>query len=63
MTPEQHRVGDEAKALVVAALRLAGVVADNGTLARVLPLVETALADGPRLCRAAGAAFEPSAHP
>lgn len=50
-------------AFVTAAMRLAGVAADEDTLARVLPLADTALADGPRLNRAAASTLEPLAHP
>jgi hypothetical protein len=55
--------GPSVSAFVTAAMRLAGVAADEDTLARVLPLVETALADGPRLNRAAASTLEPLAHP
>ena len=55
--------GPPVRAFVIAAMRLAGVAADEDTLARVLPLAETALADGPRLSRAAAPALEPLAHP
>ena len=55
--------GPSVKAFVVAAMRLAGVAADDETLARVLLLAETALADGPRLNRAAASTLEPLAHP
>jgi hypothetical protein len=51
------------KAFVIAAMRLAGVAVDEDTLARVLPLAETMLADGPRLSRAVAAGLEPLAHP
>ena len=55
--------GPSVKAFVIAATRLAGVAVDDETLARVLPLAETALADGPRLNRAAASTLEPLAHP
>ena len=55
--------GPSARAFVIAAMRLAGVAVDEDTLARVLPLAETALADGPRLSRAAAPGLEPLAHP
>jgi len=51
------------KELLNAAMRLAGVTADCGSAARALALLETALADGPRLTRAAGADLEPMTHP
>lgn len=55
--------GPWVKAFVIAAMRLAGVAADDETLARVLPLAETALADGLCLNRAAASTLEPLAHP
>ena len=55
--------GPSVKAFVIAAMRLAGVAVDGEALARVLPLVETALADGPRLSRATASTLEPLAHP
>jgi hypothetical protein len=55
--------GPAVRALVTAAMRLSGVEPDEETLARVLPLVQAALADGPRLRRAAAAPLEPLAHP
>ena len=54
--------GPAVREFVSAAMRLAGVAADEDTLARVLPLVETALADGPRLSRLSSG-LEPLAHP
>ena len=55
--------GATMRVFVIAAMRLAGVAVDEDTLARVLPLAETALADGPRLSRAAVPGLEPLAHP
>lgn len=55
--------GPSVRAFVIAAMRLAGVAVDEETLARVLPLAETALADGLRLSRAAVPELEPLAHP
>ena len=55
--------GPSVRAFVTAAMRLAGVAVDEDTLARVLPLAATALADGPRLNRAAASTLEPLAHP
>jgi len=55
--------GSSLRAFVTAAMRLAGVAVDEERLARVLPLVETTLADGPRLSRAVASTLEPLAHP
>lgn len=55
--------GLSVRAFAIAAMRLAGVPADEDILVRVLPLVEAALADGPLLARAAGAMLEPLSHP
>ena len=55
--------GPTVRVFVIAAMRLAGVAVDEDTLARVLPLAETALADGPRLSRVAAPGLEPLAHP
>jgi hypothetical protein len=55
--------GPSVRAFVIAAMRLAGVAVDEDTLARVLPIAEATLADGPRLSHAAGSGLEPLAHP
>lgn len=44
-------------------MRVAGVAIDDETLAHLIPLVETSLADWPLLTRAALAKLEPMAGP
>lgn len=55
--------GPSVREFLTTAMRVAGVAIDDETLAHLIPLVETSLADWPLLTRAALAKLEPMAGP